>query len=148
MIKKINERYEKERAIKLCDSSFPIGLCTRSDYNEICNKIDRYADFFIAEENGNIYGYAAMYNNNFETRIAYITMIGVVEAYQRQNIGSKLMYACIKSAKENGMIGLRLEVLNTNTKAISFYKKFGFIQEKDCNKNSIYMLLLFHQPTK
>ena len=141
MVERVYKSSEKERAIRLCDESFPRGLCKRDDYSEVFEKIDKYAVFFVAYEEGDVCGYAAMYNNDMSSKKAYITMIGVRDAFQRKHIGSKLMEACVKSASENGMVAIRLEVLNSNTKAISFYKNKGFVYEKDCSEDSIYMVL-------
>ena len=142
LIKRVVERLEKERVIRICDDSFPRGICKRDDYSEIFDKIDIYADFFVAYEEGEVCGYAAMYNNNQDLKKAYITMIGVRKTFQHKHIGSKLISACIDSAKDKGMVAIRLEVLKENTKAISFYKNAGFVYERSCSENSIYMVLV------
>lgn len=84
-------------------------------------------------------GYAAIYANDIQTKAAYITMIGVLEEYQRSGVGSKLMAACVRTAREKGMDSVRLEVLNSNQKAVSFYKKCGFREEAPCSDNSTYL---------
>ena len=132
---------EKRRVIECCDSAFPKGLTIRDNYEEIFEKIDRYAEFFAAYHGEAIAGYAAMYANNDREKIAYITMIGVKEEFQRHHIGSGLIEKCIERARENGMTKIRLEVLNTNEKAILFYKRYHFHVEKVCSSESMYMLL-------
>ena len=61
-----------------------------------------------------------MYANNLETRVAYISMIGVLGCMQGRHIGSQLMRKCIQVAQNNGMQFIRLEVLNANKKALIF----------------------------
>lgn len=130
---------DKRKAIECCDPSFPKQLTEREDYEAIFAKIDQYAVFFAAICQGEPVGYAAMYANDLTTQTAYITMIGVKEEYQRQQIGSKLMSACVGAAKQRGMKVIRLEVLNTNEKAIAFYKRHGFREEGVASDESTYM---------
>ena len=147
MIKQITNTFEKERAIQKCDSAFPIGICSRDDYDKIFKKIDTYADFIVAYEDGEIAGYAAIYNNDLESRTAYITMIGVLESFQRRHIGNSLITACKEMATMKGMNAIRLEVISTNAKAISFYEKNGFVFEKACSDSSFYMIFFLHEST-
>jgi ribosomal protein S18 acetylase RimI-like enzyme len=64
----------------------------------------------------------------------------VREKYQRQHIGGQLINWCKESALKRGMKRIRLEVLDSNEKAIRFYEKEGFIFEKKCSENSRYMI--------
>ncbi|MFG6495720.1 GNAT family N-acetyltransferase [Fictibacillus sp. UD] len=49
--------------------------------------------------------------------------------FHGQNIGTELMLAVEKSAKDNGKTKLSLRVLSTNEKAIHFYKKCGYLEQ-------------------
>lgn len=140
MIKTIISKDEKELAIKKCDGAFLYGIYSRDDFDDILEKIDKNAEFIAYFENDEIIGYAAMYNNDFESGVAYITMIGVCQEYQRRHIGRSLMDQCKKNAKKNGMKTIRLEVLDANEKAIRFYENEGFMFEKRCSINSRYMV--------
>lgn len=137
MVKKIIDRREKKQAMKLCRGIMG-EIDLEYDFDKLFEKIDKYADFFIDYQN-EISGYAAMYNNDHNTLTAYITMICVRPQFQRKHIGSLLIYECIKSAQLNGMKYIRLEVLNTNKKAILFYKSLDFEYERKCSDNSFYM---------
>ncbi len=138
------DRKEQEEAIKVCDQSFPpqIRIYEKENCAEIIDKIDKYAVFFVSYEKGEVAGYAAMYNNDIDTRIAYITMIGVRDRYQRRHIGSELMFYCVKAARKKQMKAIRLEVLNTNKKAIDFYENLGFVFERKSSNECRYMLLI------
>ena len=56
-----------------------------------------------------------------------IDWIAVDELFRGKGIGTKLLNIFLKYAKENGFKVARLEVLNTNNKAIKLYEKIGFI---------------------
>ena len=141
LIKRVCKRSEKDYIIKLCDASFPSGICKRDNYDEIFDKIDKYAEFFVACSEGDVCGYAAMYNNNLVTKAAYITMIAVRDVYQGKQIGSRLMEVCIDSAVKMGMRTIRLEVSKSNLKAAAFYQKTGFVYEKGSLEDRVFMLL-------
>lgn len=143
MVTRIIDGSEKDKAMRLCDSAFPLPICDKENYAEIFKKIDQYAEFLVVYQDGDIAGYAAMYNNDLNSRTAYISMLGVREEYQGKHIGSQLMKACKENAQKKGMKAVRLEVFDSNKKAIGFYEKAGFEFEKRCSENSIYMIHRF-----
>lgn len=55
-----------------------------------------------------------------------IVQIAVHPDIQRTGVGSELMDDMIKDVKANKVRTMTLEVRASNTKAINFYKKFGF----------------------
>lgn len=136
----VNSTEQKRQFIEKCDSAFPMGLLKRKDSEEIFKKIDKYAIFFGIFDEGEPIGYAAVYVNDQENKVAFITMIGVIDNMQRQHVGSALMKRCIVEAKKCGMKAIRLEVLNTNSKAIAFYQHWGFVFEKKCSEESKYLI--------
>lgn len=85
-------------------------------------------------------GYVAFYANDSNRKTAYISNIGVCEDYQRNHIGSMLMEKCLAVSKHQGMEKIRLEVLITNEKAISFYKHWKFEFETRGGNGSSYMI--------
>ena len=58
--------------------------------------------------------------------------ITVSKNYWGQGIGSNLMNACIACARQAGYTQLELDVVSDNERAISLYKKLGFM-EYGCN---------------
>lgn len=129
----------KEDAIEQCDEAFMEPIKDRGNYKELFEKIDKNA-IFIAARNRETLGYAAMYANDLETKMAYITLLAVKPACQGMHIGSNLLSACENLARQSGMRCIKLEVSNKNRKAIGFYKRFGFEKMKQQNQNSIYMI--------
>ena len=77
--------------------------------------------------------------------------ISVLKEYWGLGLGRALTEACIKCAKEAGYVQLELEVVAENERAISLYKKMGFVEygrnpKGFCSRTSgfqeiVYMLL-------
>lgn len=128
----------KRYVIKKCDSAFNVPIQQREYYPNLFAKMNAAAEFLVAY-NSDILGYAAMYANNMETRIAYITLLGVRPQYQKTQVGKRLVRACEEIAAQRGMKQLKLEVLKENKQAIGFYKHIGFVNI-DESDNSFYML--------
>ena len=103
----IEDDNEKRKFIETIDGAFPRGLVSRDNYEEILSKICKYAVFIGADNEGQPAGYAALYANNLETRVAYISMIGVLGCMQGRHIGSQLMEKCIRIARNTGMQFIR-----------------------------------------
>ena len=129
-------RTEDDDARKLhvmlqCDDAFQPPVAEKPDFQEICQKIARYAVFLVAEESTSRepVGYAAMYANDLTSRTAYITLICVRECAQGKHVGSMLLKECFSRARQNGMEQIRLEVLDNNANAIRFYQHHGFVME-------------------
>lgn len=65
---------------------------------------------------------------NRDTPEMYIPELVVVEKYQNQGIGKKLINSCISLAKENHCHRIRLESGNQRKESHQFYKHLGFDQ--------------------
>ena len=77
----------------------------------------------LAEEDGEIYGYACLFSL-FET--AELLNIAVDIPYRGRGIGEKLLAAIHNQAKEMGAERILLEVRTSNTPAIALYRKYGY----------------------
>jgi len=75
---------------------------------------------------GEVIGYAGLWHIVNEGQI---TNIAVAEAYRRTGVASRLVESLIALAKEREMIGLTLEVRESNAAAQALYKKYGFKPE-------------------
>ena len=53
-------------------------------------------------------------------------VIDILEEYQRQGIGGKLMHAYISHMRKLGVKGIHLGTSEKNKKGVPFYKKMGF----------------------
>lgn len=132
----------KKKIIQECDEAFAYPICMYHNFDELFLKIDKYAEF-IAVYNEDLLGYAAMYANNYESGIAYITLIAVKRKYQNKHIGKALLDECCRMAKDKGLKKIKLEVRKDNEVALSFYRKNGFKVIEEASENSYYMLRSF-----
>ena len=62
-------------------------------------------------------------------RESHLLNIAVLQDYQQSGAGSLLMTSMIRQSKVMGSEKIFLEVRSKNKNAISFYKKFNFIQD-------------------
>jgi len=82
---------------------------------------------FVAEKNAAIVGMALGYNmySTWKGLSLYLEDIVVREAYRRAGIGSQLFEAVSRYAKESNAGKMVWQVLDWNTPAIEFYKKYN-----------------------
>ena len=81
-------------------------------------------DFFVAEENGAVCGFAVLDRSlGIE---AELHNIAVAPDHQGKGLSKLLMDAIINSVKKHGADKIMLEVRASNTPAISLYTKYGF----------------------
>lgn len=134
----VQSSIQKKYAISVCDTAFESSIIGRKDYNSLFKKIDLFADFCIAYSY-DVIGYTAMYANDLENKIAYITLIAVRQDFQKNGVGKSLLNWCENTAYKKGMKILRLEVNKKNKKARTFYEKNGFEYESIKKTKSLYM---------
>lgn len=133
----------KSKYINNCNKEIKTNLYKFPNVNEIIKKIQDNADFFVINEDVDVFtsgGYIAFYSNNLETKQAFITLFCVSESKQHAGLGTKLMKECIEYCKEKGMKEIKLEVRNNNLNAINFYIKNGFDFAGECTKETKYMI--------
>lgn len=96
--------------------------------SELHNKL---AVFCVAEQNGQVLGYAGM---QCVTGECYINNIAVFPQFRGMGIGTQLVQMLIEQAMQRDGIFISLEVRVSNKQAISIYRKLGF-HEVGCRKN-------------
>lgn len=112
-------------------------FCANSFYDQSINSVEKIAElakkfsnsavFIVAKYDSDVAGFTAFYCNDVNTKIAYLSMIIVVESYKGKGVGSLLLNDCINLCIEHRMSKLRLEVNANNDTAIKFYIKNKFI---------------------
>ena len=137
-IKKILDKEQIDVSICACDDAFLNPVSKRENYAELLQKIVSYADFYVASSE-QVMGYAAVYANDYHTKVAYLTLIAVNPEFQRKNIGALLLEQCEKTALKKGFERMRLQVKNNNNSAIQFYMKRGYQKASIADQNSFYM---------
>lgn len=139
-ITEVFDKTQKTAIINECDSAFTISVIGRPNYNELVDKIHKKAVFLKAvTEEGTLAGYAAFYANDKETGVSFMTLFCIKREIQRHHYGSVLMSESIAYARKLGMLVMKLEVLESDIGAISFYQKCGFVFTGKRNANFIEM---------
>lgn len=88
-----------------------------------------FAYYFVAklespnQKDQQIIGYAGMWIIMDE---AHITTIAVGQSYRCMGVGEKLLLHIIETAKEKRVVGMTLEVRESNVAARHLYEKLGF----------------------
>ncbi len=84
----------------------------------------------LAFVDGNIVGTAGIEAVGTKDKLKHRADFGISisKEYWGMGIGKALTEACIECAKEAGYVQLELEVVAENTRAISLYKKEGFVE--------------------
>ena len=83
---------------------------------------------FAAVEGQRIVGFAygyALQRMNTERKMLYIHEVGVLDAYQRQGIGTRLLEALKKACAEKGFCKMCLTCYQSNEAANALYRKAG-----------------------
>lgn len=83
--------------------------------------------FYVAEADGMIAGMAVYYYrySTWKGKRLFLEDLIVNENYRGKGLGKKLFEICIKHSIENNCNGMAWQVLDWNTPAIDFYKKYG-----------------------
>lgn len=133
---------EKQKALDVLEEFSDIfpHLCEKVDNIEnYAEKLIRYSNFYIARQDGENFGLAVFYSNDFTTKTAYISLIGIKKVSQGKGLGKWLLVKCEEESKKQGMTKISLEVDCDNVGAITFYKKNGFVIGTHTERNSMYM---------
>lgn len=126
---RLNRASEQDIAdhLSYCDGSFVPPLSARVDICEYAKKIASHATRFEAWSGGRLVGLVAVYCNDQEKRIAYITSVSLLHQWMGKGIAATLMAQCIEHMKMLGMRQISLQVATDNVPAIKLYEKSGFV---------------------
>ncbi|WP_053991854.1 N-acetyltransferase [Mangrovimonas sp. TPBH4] len=111
--------------LKAIDANTGLSVVPR-DVEPYVDKLLENATIIPLREGGVLNAFIAYYDNQEDSKIAYLSMLAVSSMARGQGIGSQLLDASIEKLKQKGFRGYRLEVLKSNDKAIRIYDKFGF----------------------
>ena len=89
----------------------------------------------VAEKGATIVGISIYYYrySTWKGKRLYLEDIVISEAYRGKGIGSQLFEETIAIGKSTQCTGMMWQVLDWNTPAINFYKKYGSAMETDWN---------------
>ena len=136
---RLKEKDAIYRAIQSFSTEFS-SLETRVDLNQYSQKLAEHSYTVLLKGENRALGVAAMYVNDFENKVAFITLIGIRSQFQKSGYGSILLQHCIEKAVDTGMKKIRLEVDNDNQKARDFYDRNGFRFENTSDRDSTFLI--------
>ena len=140
-IKKIESLEKINSIINKFDEEFAPSLSSLViDLSNYSKKIFDNAITIAMVENDDVLGFASFYCNDKESGIAFLSQIAVKKQYESNGIGTALLKECERIAKNHGMNKFRLEVYKNNLNGIKFYERNLYIFEKECSKDSRFMI--------
>jgi RimJ/RimL family protein N-acetyltransferase len=84
----------------------------------------------VAETDGQIVGYIAGLGGSYRrNRHKADVVIGILNSYSRQGLGTRLFLALEEWARACDLHRLELSVMAHNERAIGLYRKMGFVEE-------------------
>lgn len=117
------------------------GLLTPEEFKKIISEdsMEKKSLFLIAEVEGKIVGFSRCIGNKL-SRFKHKAEFGIciLKDYWGYGIGKVLMENILLWADNHGIEKITLTVVETNTKAIQLYKKFGFVEEGLLIKDRIH----------
>jgi len=123
------------------DKEFKPSLLEKvKDIDSYVKKIHDKGIVLAAKEGNDYLGFATFYANDTENNIAYLTLFAVHSRPENRGLSKMLLDECSELARKRGMAVLKLQVLNSNEKAINFYIRNGFGFCGEASFDSIYMI--------
>lgn len=131
-------KLEIENLLWQIDGDFHSPLSLRLNIADYAEKMAKNATIFSVYDKETLTAFAAVYCNDSNSQIAYLTMIAVAPGYRERGLGSNLIEASIRYLKRINFKSFKLEVDKKNINALAMYQRFGFnkIAERD---DSIFM---------
>ncbi len=97
-------------------------------------KEDASSHTWVAKDNHTVIGFVSAQKLNDENKIRAMYLL---PEYQGQGIGKQLMQKALTWLGDDKHISL--EVVSYNDKAISFYKKFGFVERGETTNDAAHL---------
>ena len=88
---------------------------------------EKLFDFQVAELEGKTVGLALYYYrySTWKGKRLYLEDIVITESVRGNGLGKKLFDAVVETGKASGCTGMMWQVLDWNTSAVGFYRKYG-----------------------
>lgn len=106
--------------VRVQEECFGSGYAKNTFEKELQNKI---AFYVVAEENGEVLGYAGLWNM---CGSADIMNVGVLKKCRRKGIAQRLLAELEEYCRSNSFFEVNLEVRVSNTSARRLYEKLGY----------------------
>lgn len=140
------KEYSKTRLMTLMtelDQIYIPPISSITDIGTYCDKLITYAEVFIMKQKEDDSGFIAVYANDQEQHCAFISSIGIKQAFRGHGMGVLLINRAVEVARKQGMRQIRLEVNRHNDAALRLYHRYGFskiacfVQDKE--KDSVIL---------
>ncbi|MFN0063708.1 MAG: GNAT family N-acetyltransferase [Myxococcaceae bacterium] len=112
--------------LEACDPTFVPPLSQRVDIAAYSQKLVARAERLEVWSAETLVGLVAMYCNDLQSRVAFISSVSVLPAWTRRGLAHRLVVRAIALAKQHSMVRLDLEVATENIAAIRLYASAGF----------------------
>lgn len=140
MINKL-EKEEIKKILLEFDTCFVPPISSRDiDLDLYSKKLYNNATFILKKDKEKNIGFVSMYVNDKKSKIAYLIFLAVHENYRKLGLGKELIDKAEKTALDNGMKKMKLEVKKLNINAIKFYERNGYKYIDEASEISIYMI--------
>ena len=114
---RLKEKDAIYRAIQSFSTEFS-SLKSRVDLNQYSQKLAEHSYTVLLKDENRVRGIAAIYINDTENKVAFITLIGIRSQFQKFGYGSILLQHCIEKAVEAGMKKFDLRLIMTTEKHV------------------------------
>jgi len=128
--------------LRACDDTFVPLLSSRVNIETYAEKLAARSERFEAWSQGVLVGLLAVYCNDLDGRVAYITSVSVLPASRGNGIASQLIARCVQNAAALGHAAIELEVGTRNEAAAHLYEKHGFLPFRASPQATILRLAL------
>ena len=119
--------------LRACDGSFVPPLGARVEIDDYAAKIFACAERFEAWSDDRLVGLLAAYCNDPARKVAFVTSVSVLPAWQGQGVASRLLRACVEQTRQGCLEHIELEVDARNSAATLLYQKHGFAVASTCD---------------
>lgn len=116
-----------EELVSLAGDEFMSKLASRVDLASYARKLHTKADSIVACLNEEQAGYLAVYATNADSESAFISHIGVRKDLRGAGVATELIKVAEYLALQVQLSSLVLEVCCSNSAAVAFYEKCGFL---------------------
>lgn len=127
------------RLLRACDSRFVPPLSQRVDIDAYAAKLAAHARQATAWQDGALIGLVALYCNDPDRRVAFITSVSVEPGHTRRGIAGRLLDEALAIARGAGMQAVELEVDAGNDAALALYRKHGFAVSGEAGASQLRM---------
>ncbi len=127
----IEDRQGVLSLLEKLDKAFSVPLSERVELAAFTDKLIMLGKVNIALHDDVPVGLIGYYANNYESKVAYVTVLGVLDACRGRGIAARLLESAVTTSRECMMERLALHTDRSNEAAIGMYLKHGFSPKED-----------------